>query len=407
MSEPTAPVRIWLVTAIMAAFILYGSLYPFKFSIPPHGPGPLVTLLSSWDTRPGRADFIANILLYMPFGYFFLLGFRRGPYLAAILVLAVCLGAVLSLGVELTQYYDAGRDTQASDFYANTLGTFMGGLAAVVIGAKVRSPLLNEVAGEPIPALLVFAWASYRLYPFVPTINAHKYWNALGPILRAPSIDAYDLARQTAIWLTLYALIDAVVRGRKSIHLMSLFVLAVICGKILIISLNIRMAELAGAAVALVIWMLLLKLRPSVRAGIAGVVLCGYVIVSRFEPFRFQSVRRPFGWVPFHSFMFGSLMVDTLSFLEKFFLYGSVVYLLGFAAGRRWAVTLSVAAVIFATSWVQTFLPDRSAEITDGLMVLIIGLVFATIPSEDAAATTQDSDAAVVPCTSGTGALQD
>src|SRR5271166_6542346 len=119
MSEPAAPAKIWLVTVIMVAFIVYGSLYPFDFSIPAHDPGPIAVFLASWDSRPGRGDFLANILLYIPFGLFFLLGFRRGRGRAGRLLLTVFAGACLSLCKELTQYYDVGRDTEATDFYAN------------------------------------------------------------------------------------------------------------------------------------------------------------------------------------------------------------------------------------------------------------------------------------------------
>ena len=93
----------------MAAFIVYGSLYPFDFSVPPHGPGALAVFFASWNARPGRGDFLANILLYMPFGFFFLLGLRASPRLLPLTVLA---GSLLSLSMELTQYYDVGRDTK-------------------------------------------------------------------------------------------------------------------------------------------------------------------------------------------------------------------------------------------------------------------------------------------------------
>jgi len=42
-------------------------------------------------------------------------------------------GALLSIAVELTQYFDRSRYTTATDVYANTLGTFLGAAAAVLL----------------------------------------------------------------------------------------------------------------------------------------------------------------------------------------------------------------------------------------------------------------------------------
>ena len=63
------------------------------------------------------------------------------------------------------------------------------------------------------------------------------------------------------------------------------------------------------------------------------------------------------------------------------FLYGSMVYLLGAACGSRLLAALFTAAVLFGTSWVQMWLPGRSAEITDALIALLVAGVFAVLPA--------------------------
>jgi VanZ family protein len=385
MSHPLVRARLWLVTAMMTAFIVYGSLYPFDFRIPPQGPGAVAVFLASWNKRPGRGDFLANILLYMPFGFFFVLDFRRGLRIPGVL-LAVFAGASLSLCMELIQYYDNGRDTEATDFYANTLGTLLGGLAALSFGGRVRPERAGALSAHPIPVLLIAAWLGYRLYPYVPTIDLHKYIASLAPIIRYPVPSAYDLFRQSAIWLTLFVLIGDVVNRRRSNLVVLLFAVAVFCAKVLIIDTQIRVAELAGGGIAFLIWSAAGRFPLRMRAAIAAVVLGLYVTASRLEPFDFLVVGGRFGWVPFRGFMYGSVVVDTLSFLEKFFLYGSLLYFLGNAGGRRAPVAVFVAALVFATSWMQTFLPGRSAEITDTLMVLFIALIFALLlPEHDKA----------------------
>jgi VanZ family protein len=374
-----------LITAAIVAVIVYGSLYPFQFRIPMSGIGPISTFLATWNERPGRGDFLANILLYLPLGFFFILGLERGSRFAGKLTTVALAGAMLSLSIELTQYYDAGRVTSATDLYANTLGTLLGGLVAVAFGTGFRLPFIGDVAARPVPTMLVLAWLSYRLYPYVPTIDLHKYWAALKPVVLRPSLSPYDLFRQTAIFLSLYALIEAVVRQRRSAFVGLLFAVGVMVARIMVVDGELRVAELAGASLALVIWLILLQLPTRVQMGTAGAVLCAYVVALRLEPFHFQATAHAFNWVPFLAFMQGSLTVGTLSFLEKFFLYGTTQYLLASSFGRRLPVAIFVAALLLATSWAETRLPGRSAEITDALMVIMIALIFALMPPEVAA----------------------
>ena len=379
---PEARPRLWLVTAIVASVIVYGSLYPFEFRIPGSGIGPLATFLASIGQRPGRGDALANILLYTPLGCFLSLCFRRGPRHSGTLVLAVAIGGLMSLGLELAQDDIPGRVTSFSDLATNTLGMVLGSFAAIVVGAGFRVPFIGDVAARPVPTLLVASWLAYRLFPYVPMIDLHKYWNALKPLVLTPSLTGYDLFRQTAIWLTVYALIEAIVRRRRSAVMAPLFAVAVLGAKVLIVGIVIRLADPVGAGLALGVWLLLLLLPTRLRTGTVCLVLCAYVVVQRLEPFAFQEAGREFSWMPFLSLMHGSLSADALAFLEKFFLYGSMVYLLGDALGRRLPAAVITAALLFATSWAEAWLPGRSAEITDTLIALIVAITFALLPAE-------------------------
>jgi len=383
MPTPGPLLKRVLICGLVAAIIAYGSLYPFAFRIPAPDIGPVATLLASVRVWPGRADALANVLLYMPFGFCFVLGARTHRY--RLLAVATVAGGLLSLAMELTQYYDAWRVTSFSDVVTNTLGTLLGGLAAIGAGSRIRLPAAGTVAVPPIPLLLIGSWLAYRFYPYVPTANVHKYWNALKPIVLTPSLGGYDLFRQTAIWLTLCALIEPIVQRRRSAFVAPLFAAAVLCAMVVTVGIRIRLAEPAGAALGCGVWLVLLLLPARRRTAVAALVLCCYVVALRLEPFTFTAVAgRGFGWVPFRSLMQGSLRVDTLAFLEKFFLYGSMVYLLGIALGRRLPAVLLSVGLLFATSWAELWLPERSAEITDPLIALLAACVFALLPAGDA-----------------------
>jgi VanZ family protein len=375
-----------IVTAGMILMIAYGSLYPFDFSPPPPGPGPVHMLVGSWADRPGFGDFLANILLYAPLGFFGALGVPSRIRTAPRLLITVSVGTVLSITLELAQYYDVGRDTAATDVYANLLGTLFGAIAAVVLRVRLRWPLVLQVAANPIPALLVSTGMGYRLYPFVPTINLHKYSRAIKPLVQAPAMSPYDLLRHTAIWLVLCILVARIGARSRPRLLVALFAVGLLCSKILIISATLSQAEVGGALVAYAIW---ISLQPFGRRHlvVAVVAFALAVLAQRLEPFRFTAHAVPFGWIPFRSFMQGPVEIGVLSFLEKFFLYGSLIWLLTEIGIRRAAAAVLVAAALFAASVAETHLPLRSAEVTDAVMALAIAAIFGVVAAGSGTAT--------------------
>ncbi|TMJ57283.1 MAG: VanZ family protein [Alphaproteobacteria bacterium] len=366
----------------MIAVIVYGSLYPFTFRQPTAGLGAAArALLNSWADKPGRGDFIANVALYTPFGFFAVLAVSGAGSAAKRVLMVVVAGAILSTCMELAQYYDVSRQTTATDLYSNVVGTLLGAIGGSLTGGSFRWSLLREVASKRVPVLLLSAWAGYRLFPYVPTIDLHKYWNALKPVVLHPSLTGYDLFRYTATWLAIGMLVEAI-GGQKRARLMfPLFVGAVIVAKVLIVDTMLTMAEVAGAGLALCASRILV-VGPRLRVTLIALLFCGYVIAGRLEPFEFLAPGRAFGWIPFLGFMSGSVEIDVLSFLEKFFLFGSSIWLLTRAGLRLRSSTFVVAAILFITGQAQTFLPNRTAEITDAAMALLIGAVFALIEDE-------------------------
>jgi hypothetical protein len=236
---------------------------------------------------------------------------------------------------------------------------------------------------RPVPTLLIASWLGYRFYPFVPTIDLHKYWHALRPVTLEPIPAPLPLYRHTSIWLALFALIEVIVGRRRSALLAPLFAVFVLSMRVLIISTILSAAEVVGAAIAVCVWPLFLVVNQRVCAALLFLLLGSYVVMERLEPFQFRPFARPFGWIPFNGFMNGSVEVDASSFMEKSFLYGSLLFLLGRAGVRAGFAAILVAAMLFGTSWAETYLPGRSAEITDALMTLMIAAGFALIGDED------------------------
>jgi len=367
-------------TAIIVVVILYGSLYPFEFRQPDGGPGPLRHLLLTWAEKPGRGDAIANVFLYLPLGFFGSLAAAAISRALPRIIIVTLASGLLSAAMELTQYYLPERVSAADDVYANLVGAALGAVAAVLGAGSFRRVRIGEFAADRVACLLLALWLGYRLYPYVPTIDLHKYWEALRPAILHPLPTVYDLFRYTAIWLTVASLVEAIVGLRRGRLLVPMLFAAVLAGKIVIVGKILSAAEIAGAFVAVTVWLLLSAgFGARSRAALTALLFSAYVVTERLAPFQFASYRRAFSWVPFRSFLYGSLELNVMSFLEKAFLYGALIWLLGKSGLGARVSTILVAIVLFATSWAETGLPGRSAEITDALMALLVGAVIVAL----------------------------
>ena len=89
-------------------------------------------------------DVAVNLLLYMPFGWFFVQG---RPWSRSRASAAVAAGCLLSLGTELTQVYSHGRFPSATDVVMNGLGTVAGVVAGWPSRLQPRQP--ESVSGRP------------------------------------------------------------------------------------------------------------------------------------------------------------------------------------------------------------------------------------------------------------------
>jgi len=372
------------VVLLVVAAIVHGSLYPWQFSVRNGPDGPFALLASTWQDWDHGTDLAANLIFYFPLG-FFLPGALPGPRRRACLA-AVPLATALSCAMELLQFYIPGRVTSMGDVDADTLGAACGALVAGGLGLKLSWWLLGDLAAD-LPALLVLgAWAGARLYPYVPEADLHQYWRAVRDLVLAPRLDPLDLLRYAASWLALAAIVERVYGLRRWLVVFPLLLAGEFCARAIVHGSTLKLADLAGGGGAFVVWALLLRWLPG-RLGLAGVLLAVAVGILRLAPFSFGAAQKPFGWTPLLSLMVGSMNVAIPTFMEKMFFYGAAIYLL-WRSGLNLALTAAgMAALLLATSYLEVFLPDRSAEITDALLALIVGLGFALAPPAVSAAT--------------------
>jgi len=172
-----------LLAFAYTAFVIYGSLVPLHFH------------QHSWEEAwaifrdihylnlsiGSRADWVANILLFVPLAFVWLsvLWLKKSILLrivATIFVLAVCVG--LSIGIEFTQIFFPPRTVSLNDILAEGIGTVVGIAAWWMIGTRVitwlatwrdaRGPL--DIFGRA-NFLYLFFFFAYNLLPLDLTIS--------------------------------------------------------------------------------------------------------------------------------------------------------------------------------------------------------------------------------------------
>jgi VanZ family protein len=366
--------------AVTVALILYGSLYPFEFynyGDPAKG---LHHLLSTWPTPSSIGDLLANILLYLPFGFFAAkTAVRLSPLLRVLI--AFLAGALLSMSLEYAQLWDMGRVSAMSDVYANSSGAFLGALAGTALAIDLNLFHWKELRRRPFAFLMILCWIAYRLFPYVPVIDAHKYWHAVMPLLHAPSATFADLLPYFASWLAVGALLQSALGSAPARYALPALLIAVLCARIAIGDIALSQADVIGEFAAAAIWAAWLQ-ASKYRMRIIALALATAVVVEGLRPFRFLAVARPFNWIPFWGLIDGSIWTGLPAHMAKFFLYGTLVWSLRRSGLWPIAATMVSAVLVFLVHYLQVYLPGRSAEITDVVLVVIAGALMKTLEGE-------------------------
>ncbi len=107
-------------------------------------------------------------------------------------------------------------------------------------------------------------------------------------------------------------------------------------------------------------------------AGIAAALAIAFVIFDTLRPFEFHDTGRSFGWMPFASFLDAPRETVVWVAFEKTFLYGAMTWLPARAGMQLWMAAAIAITLEFALRYAQIYLPGRSAEITDAVMVAIL-----------------------------------
>ncbi len=362
----------WALAALAAGFIVYGSLYPFRFQALPEGMALQALVLGALSAGPGgRGEVLANLLLYVPLGFALSIALARREGVVVAVPAAALACCLLSASIETAQAYTPGRTPSLLDLALNASGGTVGAFAAAVAGRRTgrwRVPLLRDGGA----ALLLGAWLAYRLYPYVPAMERGEWIASLRPLLPPWSVDPVRVLRLAGAWLVACRLLSAAVAwgGRLAAAAM---MLAVVAASVPLIDRVLTPEDVLAVGLALLAWLVLAGRGWADMVLLA--VLAGVVLAEGLAPYRFMEQGRAFSWVPFAAMVGGQYAAGVQAGMQKLFLYGGLVWLAWQAGAGRYVATVGVVALALGIGWAQTLLPGRSAEVTDAVLALLAALV--------------------------------
>lgn len=213
--------------------------------------------------------------------------------------------------------------------------------------------------------------------PLVPSLDWQQIKNSLKPLLLQPQLHWTNILHDTVAWAVVACLWITVIPSRRSDRYL-FFIVPVIFGlEILIVRNVVSASNVVGAALGLGLWWILLRFIKW-RTTLLAFLIASVLVVNGLAPFELRVVSGSFHLLPFRGFLGGSMFVNTASIFDKFFLYGSFLWLV-----RQGGASLKKATVfgVGLTTLIeigQVFVTNHTAEITDPLLVLIIaGMIYA------------------------------
>ncbi|MES1254091.1 MAG: VanZ family protein [Acidobacteriota bacterium] len=391
--------RLWLLFAL---FIVYGTTIPFRFThdMPAIAEKVLHLRLnpfvSAGGGRPSISDSVQNILLFLPFGALGMLARRPGarPLPRALLVTAAA--AALSIAVEAAQLFTTDRICSANDVFTDTLGGFVGAMAADVAGrvsmrslrALARAGLVDVGGFFPFfVATLVVAAAAWE--PFDVTIDVGSVARKLRALRW--NVWQYTGFGDEGISIVHYALFSvaccawlrALRVRRPGLTTIAIGVPVAFLLEASQLGVSSRMpgledavVEAAGVVIGAMLWRAAQRVQaPWAWLGLLVIATAAAAAMEILTPFELAAERHLFNWLPFMGY-YAYTTFQTLSHvLELWLLYFPLGF--GFAVmARQPARAIAAAAVVgcaIATplEYGQGWIVGRFPDVTDIAMSVV------------------------------------
>ena len=322
-------------------------------------------------------DMIVNVVLYLPFGMAGFLAFRGrlrywGPVIG---------GFVLSSSIEMIQLFEPTRNTSAIDVTTNVIGTILG-VAAGAVFERIAGPIDRTAArGRRVDRAalsLTFLWAAYLVFPLFPLVGFFGPRRKLQIFLHSPVFTPMAVISAAAVWFAAGILLRAAGFRRATLWL-ALSILAIPL-QFFIVDRQPVPSDLIGAAVGILL--ALAVGRNSRLRLIEAVAFLAVIALRGLAPFHWRQFAQGFTWIPFGGLLYSPWQLALHTLIEKGFYYGAAIWLFASSRMRMPLATALVAAALLGIEVAQLWLPGRTAEITDPVLAILLGIGMASLSRE-------------------------
>ena len=247
-----------------------GHRHRLRKSVPVFFPIPVgFTAAEPWRRTYGlpdsRADILANILLYLPFGFFAIQALRRRAAVWQVAAVTFA-GMALSTAMELLQFYVPGRDSSLADVGSNTLGSLRRCMRGSSAFREIRSE--RTAAGSQAPV----ECSDFGLLAWLPAVSLCARYRPPQVLACRPAVACGARTRAVGLVPAYGHLAGSGSRIGRTLDTpwkrfaFPLLVPLLLGSRILIVDAVLSPAEVLGAVIALLCWVGFLARLP-VRNG--------------------------------------------------------------------------------------------------------------------------------------------
>lgn len=365
-----------LIWYIVILFIIYGSLYPFDFELGRDLPADFSQWLFSWHHRTIRSDLIANILLFIPYGFFGALTIKEEHRRWPLLWIAMTFvgGFLFALLLQLLQFYLPSRIPEAADALTNSIGILIGfAIAGFTNSQRVQRLIPRGLRFQLTPALLVLVlWLAWQFFPYIPVFESKQFGDGLIHITQSGWSLQLWLER-VLFWMVFYYVLERVVAKKYNISVIIGITMFVLIIKLAMLRSQIGWSEISAVPLAI---LLHAYLGHGFRVALVVVGTATLFIWQNLLPWQWQSLMNNFEWMPFDNFLTGSTWNNLSALLRESLLLACFGYFLGkWLYSYKTAGALLTLFVVVVTA-LQFFIVGKQPDSTSIVMALVLAILF-------------------------------
>lgn len=366
---------------LFAGLIAYGSLYPFNFTVPEAHAAAWVRLFQDWSLITSKGDMLGNVALFVPFGFAGVFAFPAQSHSPLRVMTLALISLALATVLQIAQIYFPPRTPAMADVFWNMAGAATGIVAGLSLGAHFRLRWRTWDRAYALPLGLIVLWIAAELLPLVPSLDLQSIKDSLKALLRL-RLSPPDILWHAAGVLLAGRALTAIVGTARASQWLGVLVAAVIAGKVLVVTRVLNASTLAGFAAGYGVWRLVSGWKQPWRGEtvVLAVLLAAYTLKA-LEPFELRPVPAAFGWVPFAAMLQGSMLVNAEVLIESVFVFAGLLGLVRMQGSGVGASSVVLALWVGALEAVQMYIVGRSPDITEPLLVLLVGQILRRAPA--------------------------